>query len=317
MNNVTQLQTAAPTPRHMIAPTDAKSADILELGTFREFRAQRVNAPTYSARSWFGAATDAPITADDVRAALKEGRLVMHYQPQYDMRTGKTVAAEALVRLNDIDGRLIYPDRFIDMVERSDLIVPLGRAVISQVCADLASSRAQGCTIRRMAINLAARQLDLDTKLPEFIDQELMRYGLQYDDLEFELTERQNLAPNCPGIAQLDALDQRGARIVLDDFGIGYSSVIYLTKLPISAFKLDRELVSRLPGDHTTRTVLESLLALATKLGLEVIAEGIETAEQHEFLDRTGCPYGQGFGYAKPMGIDDLQTFIVENGDLH
>jgi EAL domain-containing protein (putative c-di-GMP-specific phosphodiesterase class I) len=252
------------------------------------------------------------LTPGEVWDALNDDRLVIHYQPQYDMRTGETIAAEALVRLVDGDGQLVYPDRFITLVEQSDLIVPLGRAVIEQVCADLAVCRTEGSVIRRMAINLSARQLNIDTTLLSFIDQVLAHHGLKHSDLEFELTERQSLTPHCEGLAVLDALAERGARIVIDDFGIGYSSIVYLAELPVTALKLDRALVSRLPDERTMQTLVESLLALAVNLDLDVIAEGIETNAQNEYLVRAGCPYAQGYGYAKPMYIADLLTFMSE-----
>jgi EAL domain-containing protein (putative c-di-GMP-specific phosphodiesterase class I) len=198
------------------------------------------------------------LTTDEVWDALNDNRLLMHYQPQYDMRTGKTVAAEALVRLVDRDGQLVGADCFIELAEQSDLIAPLGRAVIEQVCSDLASFRADGNDIGRVAINLSARQLNIDTTLPSFIDQMVDNYGLKYGDLEFELTERQGLGPQCAGLAVLDALAQRGTRIIIDDFGIGYSSIAYLAELPVSAFKLDRALVNRLPEDKTMQTLVNS-----------------------------------------------------------
>ena len=311
-SNVFQLPTTLRTDTS--APVGAMSAKVLPLDKFR--RNARASAPTlnvaFPSPSVASSAIEAPLTVGEIWDALNEGRIEMHYQPQYDMRTGKTVAAEGLVRLIDVEGQLIYPDRFIDMAEQSYLIVPLGRAVIEQVCADLAACRAARLPVERIAINLSAHQLNLDANLVEFIDQTIVQHGLTYDDLEFELTERQTLTPNCAGMALLNALAERGARIVIDDFGTGYSSVLYLTELPISAFKLDCALVSRLPEDRVMQSVVKSLLTLAADLELEVIAEGVETHEQNEFLARAGCPYAQGFGYAKPMAIDAFRTFLTE-----
>ncbi len=252
------------------------------------------------------------LSPDEIWDALNNGRIVMHYQPQYDMQSGRTVAAEALVRLVDRDGQLIGPHRFIESMEQSDLIVLLGRGVIEQVCSDLASARAAGYDIRRVAINLSARQLNVDSTLFHFIDMMVASHGLDHSDLEFEITERQRLLPESKGPAILDALAQRGARIVIDDFGIGYSSILYLAELPVSAFKLDRALVDRLPQDESKRTLVKSLLKLADSLGLEVVAEGIETAEQNEFLVHAGCQYAQGFAYAKPMGIAQFLRFVTQ-----
>ncbi len=259
---------------------------------------------------------DCALTPHEVWEAVSEGRVVMHYQPQYDILTGKTVAAEALIRLVDHDNQLIYPDRFIASTEQSDIIVPMGRAVIEQVCIDLAALRAAGFTLQRIAINLSAHQINSDTTLLAFIDKTLADHGLRYEDLEFEITERQNLSPDGAGMALLQMLAKLGARVVIDDFGIGYSSVVYLTELPISAFKLDRALVTRLPEDRAMRSVVKSLLRLARELEIDVVAEGIESEEQNTYLADQGCPYAQGFGYARPMALADLETFLTGNVDM-
>jgi EAL domain-containing protein (putative c-di-GMP-specific phosphodiesterase class I) len=262
------------------------------------------------------ALSELALTPADVWSAICDERVCVHYQPQYEIRSGRMVAAEALVRLIDTEGQLVYPDRFIGLAEQSDLIALLGRAVIKQVCADMAIYRKEGGVLERIAINLSAHQLNVDTQLSDFVDEVLAGHGLQHSDLEFELTERQELKSDGDGMAVLRTLAARGARIVIDDFGMGYSSVAYLTvtDLPISAIKLDRAMVGRLPYDQTMQLVVNSLLTLATELGLEVVAEGVETAAQNEYLASVGCPYAQGFGYAKPMGIRDLRDFIADNG---
>lgn len=248
----------------------------------------------------------------EVWEAVNDARLVVHYQPQYDMRSGKTLAAEALVRLIDTGGQLVYPNRFIAAVEDRDLIVPLGRAVIKQVCSDLAACRAEGLFLRRVAINLSAHQLVADTGLLDFIDLTVARYGLRHSDLEFELTERHSLQADCDGHAVLNALAQRGARIVIDDFGVGYSSVIYLAELPVAAFKLDRSLVARVLEDKAARKLVDSLLALADNMGLDVVAEGVETAAQGDHLKAAGCPIAQGYVYARPMPVDELKKLVTD-----
>jgi EAL domain-containing protein (putative c-di-GMP-specific phosphodiesterase class I) len=251
------------------------------------------------------------LSPGEVWEALNADRLVVHYQPQYDMSSGKTVAAEALVRLIDIDGQLIFPDRFIDPVEQRDLIVPLGRAVIEQVCLDLAACREQGLPIRRIAVNLSAHQLIADSGLLRFTDRVVARHGLEYADLEFELTERHGLTPDCDGHGVLEALAERGARIVIDDFGVGYSSVIYLAELPVAAFKLDRSLIARVLEEKPAQALVDGLLGLAKNMGLDVVAEGVETTAQGEYLAAAGCPLAQGFGFARPMLVDDLVTFVT------
>lgn len=252
------------------------------------------------------------LSPGEVWDAISDDRIVVHYQPQYDMQSGKTVAAEALVRLVDADGRLVFPDNFIAPIEQRDLIVPLGRAVIERVCQDLASCRADGLPIQRVAVNLSAYQLAADTGLLAFIDLTLSRFGLQHDDLEFELTERHSLKGACDGHVVLNALAQRGARIIIDDFGVGYSSVLYLAELPVTAFKLDRALVAKMLEDGAAKSLVDSLLALAENMGLDVVAEGVETKAQNDYLVSAGCPLAQGFGYARPMPVEDLRELVAE-----
>ena len=134
--------------------------------------------------------------------------------------------------------------------------------------------------------------------------------------LEFELTERHGLQADCHGHAVLDALAQRGARIVIDDFGVGYSSVIYLAELPVAAFKLDRTLVAGVLEDGPARTLIDGLLALAENMGLDVVAEGVETKGQGDYLEAAGCPLAQGYGYARPMLFDDLMDLVEEENAL-
>jgi EAL domain-containing protein (putative c-di-GMP-specific phosphodiesterase class I) len=298
-SNVIAFPAAARQPRRRVATL--KGATIYSLDT------RRAQPPKPNAKA------NRPLPLGEVWAALNEGRIQMHYQPQYDLATGEIMAAEALLRLVDTDGDLVYPDRFIELAEHSDLIVPLGRAVIERVCADLVATRATGGVLPRVAINLSAHQLNCDSELLSFVDQTIDKYGLDYTDLEFELTERQRLDSAGSGAAVIKVLAARGARIVIDDFGIGYSSVICLTELPISAFKLDRALIGRLPEDQAIQSVVQCLLKLATHLDLEVVAEGVETRAQHDWLVDVGCPSGQGFGYARPMAIEALQGLLQEH----
>lgn len=256
------------------------------------------------------------LTPGEVWDALNDDRLVVHYQPQFDLRSGNIVAAEALVRLIDTDGQLVYPDCFIDPVEQRDLIVPLGRTIIERVCSDLAAIRAARLPVQRIAVNLSAYQLGADTGLAHFIDQTVAGNGLQYADLEFELTERQSLRIHCEGPQVLNALAERGARVVIDDFGVGYSSVVYLAELPVAAFKLDRALVASILKDEPARVLIDGLIALAAKMGLDVVAEGVETKAQSDYLRTAGCRFAQGYGYARPMPIDDLRELVAKHHAL-
>lgn len=312
MNRVTQDSSIITFPAAVTAqkatppsPPGCATMSVIDLQSRRDAASAKAEAgATHQSES--------VLSPGEVWDALSNDRIVLHYQPQFDMQTGQMIAAEALVRLVGVDGQLIYPDRFIEFVEESDLIVALGRASIEQVCANLSACRAADYPLQRVAINLSARQLNVDTNLLPFIDHMLAVHGLSHADLEFELTERQRLTPQCEGLAVLNALAERGARIVIDDFGIGYSSIVYLAELPVSAFKLDRSLVDGLPENTAMQALVEGLLTLAERLDLEVIAEGIETDRQDEYLVQAGCRIAQGYAYARPMGIDDLQAFMTD-----
>ncbi len=300
-HKVIRLPVAAGMPRRE-ATTGQEPAPVLDLEARR--------AALASARD--AASRAQPLTVAEVWDALDEGRLTLHYQPQYDLGSGTLLAAEALVRLVDRQGELVYPDRFIELVEHSDLVVPLGRTVIEHACEDLVAIRASGAVLPRLAVNLSARQLNCDDEFLRFLDETLASYGLAYADFEFELTERQRLGAEGDGRDVLEALAARGARITIDDFGIGYSSVICLTDLPVRTFKLDRALIDRLPEDVAIQSVVNCLLALAASLDLDVVAEGVETEAQQQWLQNAGCPSAQGFGLARPMAIEALRELLTE-----
>ncbi len=245
-----------------------------------------------------------PDTLGELWDALSSGRVVVHYQPQINLQSGATVAMEALVRFLDAQGRLRYPSEFIDLVEDTSLIVGLGRAVTAQVCRDLARWRrgAPGGP-ERVAINVSPVQLSRDPRYVDFVAEELCRYGLSFESLEFEITERQLLATGSNAVDTVRALSSQGARISLDDFGTGYSSLSYLATLPVDALKLERSMTSKLPGDPVAARIIGQIVALASALELEVVAEGIETEAQSLALRKLGCTLGQGFVYGAPASL--------------
>ena len=251
-------------------------------------------------------AAEAPFSAAMIWQALQDGRVINHYQPQVDLATGRMVGAEALLRLVDDYGNWVFPDRFIDVAEANELIVPLGRAVIESACADLSWCRAQGVALPRVAINVSAKQLVWDTTLTQFVMRTLNRYRLEPVDLELEITERQGLVDKQSALQQLVTLVETGTSVVLDDFGVGYSSLHYLQHFPVSGIKLDRSLTSQLPHCSTAFAITRHTLAMAEDLGLGVIAEGIENSAQADCLSDAGCRLGQGYMYARPDAIDQL-----------
>jgi EAL domain-containing protein (putative c-di-GMP-specific phosphodiesterase class I) len=231
--------------------------------------------------------------------ALREERLELHYQPQVDA-TARVVSHEALVRYRDEAGRLVFPDAFIAQAENSELIVALGRSVLATACADLARSRTGGAPGQRVAVNVSPGQLARDRDFADFALDTIARHGLVPEDVEFELTERQQLDRAGAARRGLARLAEHGCRLALDDFGTGYASVARLLSLPVRTVKLDRELISPLPDGDRARRIVDHVLALARDLGLEVVAEGVESEQQARWLQEAGCDLFQGFLYGRP-----------------
>jgi EAL domain-containing protein (putative c-di-GMP-specific phosphodiesterase class I)/GGDEF domain-containing protein len=243
--------------------------------------------------------------AGELRQAIDDDRLELHYQPQYALGSGELVSAEALMRLRDSTGALVMPDRFIGIAEETGLIVEMGRWAIETACRQLADWRAQGKRLRHVAVNLSPRQL-LDAELIPTIKAAVLRAGLAFSDLELELTEAQ-MIENLPLVNNvLDEIAALGVRIAVDDFGSGYSSLAYLSRLPLHRLKIDRALVQAATGDRRAAQIVAAVVAMARELGLKVTAEGIETEAQRRLVADAGCHLGQGFLMARPVPPEDL-----------
>jgi len=213
---------------------------------------------------------------------------------------------EALLRWqHPIDGN-IPPDEFIPIAEETGMIVPIGRWVLEQACQTAARIRRLHTRPFRMAVNLSARQFE-DSELILQVDQILADTGLPGNYLELEITE--SLLVNNFGHINdiLRQLRRRGITIAVDDFGTGYSSLNYLKKLEVNQLKIDRSFVQDIPGDRDDVAITSTIILMARQLGLDVIAEGIETEQQQQFLLQQGCRTGQGFYFSRPVPFSQLQ----------
>ncbi|WP_368562281.1 putative bifunctional diguanylate cyclase/phosphodiesterase [Pseudoxanthomonas sp. UTMC 1351] len=228
----------------------------------------------------------------DLRRALEQNQFQLHYQPQVRTQDGQLQGAEALLRWSHPELGRILPGTFIPIAEDCGLIVEIGRWVIHEACRQAAVWRTQGYGNIRLAVNLSVRQTR-DEQLPAFIDSVLADTGMPPNYLELEITESVLMEEADLAIAQLARLRARGLHLAIDDFGTGYSSMVYLKRLPIDKLKIDMTFVQAIPGDGEAITT--AILAMANGLGLAVVAEGVETALQHEFLRRNGCEQVQGF----------------------
>ena len=239
-----------------------------------------------------------------LRQALEHVQLAVHYQPVISLATGDVVGAEALLRWNHPSAGLIAPEDFIRIAEETGLIVPIGRWVLEQACETLAAW-AGPLNGRLMAVNVSAKQL-LRSDLSAAVADLCSHYDLKPSSLVLEVTERQLVDLVGSGISELHTLSENGVRIALDDFGTGYGSLTYLRTMPVDTVKIDRSFVAGMGTSATDLAIVESVIRLGTALGLDVIAEGVETAEQEGVLRALGCVHAQGFLYERAVSREEL-----------
>ncbi len=240
------------------------------------------------------------VLESELRQALASGQLRAYYQPKIRLRDGQTVGAEALLRWPHPEHGMIPPGRFIPVAETSDLIVELGVWMLGEVCRQLVRWRAAGLPMLPVAVNLAARHFR-QPDLADCIRGLLEASALPAQALELELTESSLLEAGPQTAETLQALEELGVGLAIDDFGTGYSSLSYLKRLPLSALKIDQSFVRDLVSDPDDRTISAAIVALGHGLGLKVIAEGVETAEQQRILLDQGCDLAQGYWFGHPL----------------
>ncbi len=244
-----------------------------------------------------------------LRGAIEAGELRLVYQPIIDARSGKMTKVEALLRWHSALLGPVAPDRFIPVAEDSGLIVELGTWVLNETCRQLARWR-EVSGIATVSINVSARQL----LAPEFIglvEHALAVNGLSASQLELELTERVLIDDGANVRATLARLNQLGVSISLDDFGTGYSSLSYLTQFQINTLKIDRSFVMDIEHSARSKSLVATIIAMGHSLGLELVAEGVETAFQAVTLEEMGCHYLQGYHISKPVAPDELLLFAA------
>lgn len=245
-------------------------------------------------------------------SALAERQFVLHYQPQIRLDTQQVLGYEALVRWDHPEFGLLYPDRFIDLAERSGFIVELGWEVLRLACEALSGWDAQGRETR-LAVNVSALQLRQDDFATRLLN-ELQQYAIAPQRLELEITETTILDPESTAVAHLHTLRSAGLGISLDDFGRGYAGFAHLHSLPLSKLKIDRSLIAPLSNSHDDSPIVSSTIILAKRLGLEVVAEGVETREQVVCLKLAGCDIAQGYHFSRPLSPAQLLDYPHFNG---
>jgi diguanylate cyclase (GGDEF)-like protein len=245
-----------------------------------------------------------------LRAALQSGDgLALHYQPLYAAANRSLVGAEALLRWTHHELGAVSPLEAVTVAEDCGLIAALGYWVMRTACADAARWKAMGCATR-VSVNVSARQL-ADPHFLERVMDTLREAGLPAHLLEIELTETVLMDNMDAGAHTLQRLGQLGVHLAIDDFGTGYSSLAYLRRLPMRRLKIDRSFIRDLPGQEHSRTIVNAIVALAHGLGLQITAEGVETAEQADYLVAQGCDMLQGYHFARPMPVEQLHGLLV------
>jgi diguanylate cyclase (GGDEF)-like protein/PAS domain S-box-containing protein len=297
-----------------VFPTDSTDQDTLirnaDVAMYRAKERGRNNYQFYTPE--MNARTREMLSMEsELRRALERDEFVLHYQPKVSLATGRITGVEALLRWRHPERGLVPPGDFIPLLEETGLVVQTGDWVLRAVCAQLKEWERAGLEPVPVAINLSARQF-LSPNLGQTIKRVLGEHDVHSGLLEVEITESSIMTNAEEAIRTLEYLQTLGVQAAIDDFGTGYSSLSYLKRFPLRALKIDRSFVRDITTDVDDATITQAVISMAHSLGLKVIAEGVETEAQLEFLQRYGCDEVQGYLYSKPIPGDECATMIAE-----
>nr|WP_277398401.1 EAL domain-containing protein [Neobacillus citreus] len=246
--------------------------------------------------------------------AIQEEQFILHYQPKVDPKTRKIKGAEALIRWNHPERGILPPDHFIPLAEETNLIIDLGDWVIGEVCKQIKQWLDGGNTIVPISINISAKRFlkdDLVSKLQMI----LAETNIDPKWLEFEITETSLIQNEIKVLATINALKESGIAISLDDFGTGYSSINYLKKFKVDFLKIDRSFINAIHSSFDDEAIIKSILYLAQELKIKVVAEGVETEEQLDFLLKHKCSLIQGYLFSKPVDVAAFSQLLSKSND--
>jgi diguanylate cyclase (GGDEF)-like protein/PAS domain S-box-containing protein len=244
----------------------------------------------------------------NLRTALLREEFLLHYQPQIEVRSGCMVGAEALVRWQSEERGLVQPGNFIPIAEENGLIVPIGEWVLRTACSQYTAWRASGLGPFRMAVNLSGYQFR-QKNLVEIVSRAMTDFGVEPASLELELTESMIMQDAPDAIITMGKLKDMGIALTIDDFGTGYSSLSHLKRFPLDSLKIDASFVRDIATNPDDAAITKTIIAMAHNLGLVVVAEGVETEQQLEFLRVNGCDIVQGFLVGRPMPAEEFTEF--------
>jgi diguanylate cyclase (GGDEF)-like protein len=244
-----------------------------------------------------------------LRYALERNELCLHYQPKRNVATGQIVGVEALLRWVHPELGMLPPNRFIPLAEETGLIVPIGRWVMKAACAQNMAWQRDGLPLLSMAVNVSPRQFS-DENLLRDVDDALAASGMDPALLQIEITESMVMLNVEKAVQLLDAIQSRGVRLAIDDFGTGYSSMSVMKRFPIDTIKIDRSFVRDLPHNSEDKAIAQAIIGMGKALGLTIVAEGVETSEQQEFLREHACDEIQGFLCSRPVAADKIAELL-------
>lgn len=250
-----------------------------------------------------------------LRHALDRQEFIVHYQPQIDLKNGDVVGFEALLRWERPDVGPVSPKEFIPVLEETGLIVPVGEWMLRTACEQHRAWRAAGLPPLRMAVNISSRQFEA-SDLPETLQRVMQDATMPAEFLELEITESILMKNAARDMQALQALNAIGMRFAIDDFGTGYSSLIYLKRFPIDILKIDKAFVRDITDNGDDAAIVRAIITMAHSLGIQALAEGVETREQVEFLRQQGCDLAQGYYFSPPLSASETERFLAEKRPL-
>ena len=248
----------------------------------------------------------------NLKIALQEDEFEAFYQPQIDITTGRVIGAEALIRWQSPELGFVSPAEFIPIAEQSNLIIKIDLWMMKKTMHQLMVFQKEGIDIGKLSLNISAKQLEGKEMIAE-LKNILQETGFDASRLELEITEREMMKDPEATIVVLNKIKELGISISIDDFGTGHSSLAYIKRLPIDKLKIDKSFVDDLPHDKDDIAIVRSVISIAKHLHMDIIAEGVETPEQRDFLLHEGCSKIQGYLYSKPLPVDDYKQFLIEH----
>lgn len=294
-------------------PDDGEDAETLlanaDVAMYRAKSSGRNNFQFY-AKEMNARAGDRLSLESDLWHALENDEFTLNYQPQIDMRSGKIIGMEALIRWRHPKRGMVSPMEFIPMAECNGLIIPIGRWVLETACRDNLQLQAEGFAPMRVAVNLSARQLS-QSDFVATVRSVIESTGIDPSYLELEVTESMVMHNVDEVIGILKDINDMGVQLSLDDFGTGFSSLAYLKRFPIDRLKIDQSFIRHCESDPDDAIISQTIIALAHGLKIKVIAEGVETAEHLEFLKENNCDEGQGYFISRPLPLDALRALLI------